>query len=161
MVIFILVLSLIVVLAAVYALWVRNWLKSKSWAQPFFAWIEPIEIALFKKSPTILFARLKVLTGVLLAALTSLGGIDLTPIMPFVPDQYEPYLKAVFNLMPLILSVVGWMDESLRKKTTLPIEIVAVPEKVIAENSEVAKTVAEAKSTNVVAIAAIDEAKAA
>ena len=88
-----------------YALSGRTWLKSKSWAQGFFAWIEPIEIVLYKKSETILLARAKMFLGVLLSSLTFLGTIDLTPIMPFVPDQYEPYVRAAFNLIPLSISL--------------------------------------------------------
>jgi len=143
-----------------YALWGRAWLKSKSWAQPFFDWIEPIELVLFKKSETILFARLKILTGLLLAVLTNLGTIDLTPIMPFVPEKYQGWLHIAFNLAPLMLSVVGWMDEQLRKRTTLPIEVVAVPDKTIAENPKVAEAVAMAVATKTEAVAAVNEAKA-
>jgi hypothetical protein len=143
-----------------YALWGRAWLKSKSWAQPFFDWIEPIELVLFKKSETILFARLKILTGLMLAVLTNLGTIDLTPIMPFVPEKYQGWLHIAFNLAPLMLSVVGWMDEQLRKRTTLPIEVVAVPDKTIAENPKVAEAVAMAVATKTEAVAAVNEAKA-
>lgn len=148
------------VVLTVYALWGRDRLKSKPWAAPFFAWIEPIEIALFKKSSVILFARLKMFSGVLLTLLTSFGEINLSPFMPFVPEKYQPWVNGAVNLMPLILTFVGWMDEKLRNATTLPIQVVAVPEKVIAENPTVAATVAEAVSTNTVAIAAIAEAKA-
>lgn len=161
MTIFAVSLFILAALLTVYALWVREWLKTKSWAAGFFAWVEPIEIALFKKSVVILFARLKVLTGLLLMLLAQVGSIDLTPIMPFVPEKYQGVIHFIVNLAPLALTIVGWMDERLRNATTLPIEIVAVPEKVIAENPQVAVTVAEAKSTNTVAIAAIDEAKAA
>lgn len=143
-----------------YALWGRAWLKSKSWAQPFFDRIEPIELFLFKKSETILFARLKILTGLLLAVLTNLGTIDLTPIMPFVPEKYQGWLHIAFNLAPLMLSVVGWMDEQLRKRTTLPIEVVAVPDKTIAGNPKVAEAVAIAVATKTEAVAAVNEAKA-
>jgi hypothetical protein len=116
------------VFLTIYALWGRDWLKSKPWAQAFFDWIEPIEIALFRKSPTILFARLKVLTGLLLTWLTAAGDIDLTPILPFVPEKYQGLINGAAKALPLVLSLVGWADESLRKKTTLPIELVAVPE---------------------------------
>lgn len=161
MTIFAVSLFILAILLTWYALWGRDWLKAKPWAERFFAWIEPIEIVLYKKSQTILWARLKMLIGALLTVLTYLGTIDLAPIMPFVPDQYEATLRAVFNLLPMIITLVGMADERLRNKVTLPIEIVAVPEKVIAENPVVAATVADAVSTNVVAIAAIDEAKAA
>ena len=155
------VLAIITGLILWYALHGREWLKTKSWAQGFFAWIEPIEIALFRKSETILFARLKMLTGLILTLLTQIGSIDLTPIMPFVPDGYEPIVRVAFNLMPLIITFVGWMDESLRKTTTKPIELVAVPDKVVAETPRLAEAVAMADATKVEAVAAIAETKAA
>ena len=126
----------IAVLVAVllwYAVQGREWLKSKTWASGFFAVVEPVEIALFRKSETILFARLKMLSGIALAALTMLGTIDLTPLMPFVPDQYEPIVRGAFNLLPLILTVIGWLDERLRNTTTKPIELVAVAERDISQ----------------------------
>lgn len=152
-----LTLLIVSVVLTVYALWVRDWLKKQSWAQGFFAWIEPIEIALFKKSSVILFARLKMLTGAILALLTNLGTIDLTSVMPFVPEKYQPYLHAFFNLTPLLLTMVGWMDEKLRNATTLPIEVVAVPDKVIAENPVVANAVATAVVAKTEAVAAVKE----
>ena len=159
------VLAVITGLLLWYALQGREWLKTKSWAQGFFAWIEPIEIVLFRKSETILFARLKMFTGMLLMILSQIGTIDLTPFMPFVPDQWEPYVRATFNLMPLIITFVGWMDENLRKTTTKPIELVAVADKVVAENPALAQTIAKADELKVEAVAvtavAVAEAKAA
>lgn len=155
------VLAVITGLVLWYALQGREWLKSKPWAEGFFALVEPIEIALFRKSETILFARLKMLTGLLLMILSQIGTIDLTPFMPFVPDQWEPYVRAAFNLMPLIITAVGWMDESLRKTTTKPLELVAVPDKVVAETPRLAEAVAMADATKVEAVAAVVEAKAA
>lgn len=154
-------LFILAVALTVYALWGREWLKSKSWAAGFFTLVEPFEIALYKKSETILFARLKMLTGLLLTILAQVGTLDLTPIMPFVPEKYQGIVHVLVNFTPTILMLVGWLDEQLRNKVMLPIKIVAVSEKVIAENPAVAATVADAVSTNTVAIAAIDEAKAA
>ena len=151
-----LVLLALSVLLTVYALWIREWLKAKPWAAPFFAWIEPIEIALYQKSEVILFARLKVLGGLLLAMLTNIGTIDLTPLMPFVPEKWQPYVHAVFNLMPLILSAVGWFDEQLRKKTTKPIELVAVPAASV--TPEVAVAIAQADEAKEQAVATVKAA---
>jgi hypothetical protein len=148
-------LAVITGLLLAYALKGREWLKSKSWAQPFFAWVEPIEILLFRKSETILFARLKMLTGVLLMILSQVGTIDLTPIMPFVPDQYEPYIRAVFNLMPLIITAVGWMDEKLRNTTTKPIELVAVPD--TGQTAEVKVAIAQAEDAKELAVAVVKD----
>lgn len=155
------ILALVAALLTWYALWGREWLKAKPWASGFFEWIEPFELTLFKKSQTILFARLKMLSGVILMALTQLGTIDLSPIMPFVPDKYEPFVRVAFNLLPLTLTLMGAIDEKLRNATTLPIEVVAVPDKVIAENPKVAEAVAAAEVTKVEAVAAVAEAKAA
>lgn len=157
--------AIIVAILLVYALWGRDWLKSKPWAQSFFDWIEPVEIFLFKKSPTILFARLKVFTGFLLTYLTSIGSIDLTPVTPFVPEKYRWLVNGAVALLPLIISIVGGLDEYLRKKTTLPIELVAVPDKVLAENPRAAEAVAMAEQTKTEAVAvtavAVAEAKKA
>lgn len=147
------------VLAAFVALWVtlvRPWLRTKSWAARFFAWIEPVEIALWRKSETILWARLKMVVGVLLTVLTQIGTLDITPIMPLVPDAYEDLFRTIFGLLPLIITLMGWIDEQLRKDTTKPIEVVAAPEAVKAALPEVVA----AEVANIQAVAAIDVAKA-
>jgi hypothetical protein len=155
------VLSVITVLLLWYALKGRAWLKSKPWASGFFAWVEPIEIVLFKKSETILFARLKILSGLVLTVLTQVGTIDLTPFMPFVPDKYQGYVNAAVNALPLVISVMGWADERLRNTTSKPIELVAVPDKVVAESPKLAEAVAMADATKAEAVAVVTEAKAA
>lgn len=158
---FLLLLAFIVALLLVYALWGREWLKTKDWAAPFFAWIEPYEIALFRKSEVILFARLKVVTGVLLSLLAQLGAIDFTPLLPFLPEKYHGLVHFAANLTPLALTIVGWMDERLRVKTTMPIEVIAVPDKVKAENPKVAAAVEAAVIAKVEAVAVVKEEKAA
>ena len=110
-----------------YAAYGRPWLKSKPWAAKFFEWIEPLELLLFKNSETILFARLKILTGVVLTLLTQLGSIDLTPIMPYIPEAHRGLVQFALNLMPLGLTLVGMLDERLRNGTTKPLELVALP----------------------------------
>lgn len=149
------------VLMLVYALWGRDWLKKQSFAQGFFAWVEPIEIALFRKSPTILFARIKMLGGVILTLMTQLGEIDITPLMPLVPEKWQGVVRVSFNMLPMILTFMGTMDEKQRNATTLPIEVVAVPDKVIAENPVVAEAVATAVVAKETAVAAVAEQKAA
>lgn len=159
------VLSIITALLLWYALQGRDWLKSKSWAQPFFAWVEPVEIVLFKKSQTILFARLLSGLGLILTGLQQFNGVDLTPILPFVPEKYQSLLTIGVNCLPLLITAIGWMVEKLRNVTTKPIELVAVPDKVVAANPEVARLVSEADDTKNVAVAvtaqAVAEAKAA
>jgi hypothetical protein len=149
----------IVALLTWYALWGRDWLKSKSWAQGFFAWIEPIEIRLFKKSQTILFARLKIVSGLVLMGLSQAGEINLTPFMPFVPEQYQAYVNIAVNCLPLLLSLMGWIDEQLRNKTTAPLELVAIAEK--DQTPVVKEAIAMADATKTEAVAAVAEAKAA
>jgi hypothetical protein len=151
----------VAILLTWYALWGRDWLKSKPWAQGFFAWIEPIEIKLFKKSQTILFARLKIVSGLILTMLTQAGTINLTPLMPFVPEQYQAYVNVAVNCLPLALSLMGWIDEALRNKTTAPLEIVALSDKAVADSPKLAEAVAMADQTKTEAVAAVVEAKAA
>jgi len=149
---------IVAALVAVYVVWVRKWLKTKAWAQGFFAWVEPIELFLFSKSETILWARLKQFTGVLLTFLTSMGAIDITPLMPFVPDAYEGMFRAVFNLIPLVITLVGIVDEKLRRDTTKPLALVAIPEKDI--TPAVAEAIAVAEVAKVEAVAVVKEAEA-
>jgi hypothetical protein len=155
---FLIIFAIIAGLVIFYALKGRAWLKTKPWAQGFFSLIEPVEIVLFRKSETILFARLKMLTGLILTLLTQIGSIDLTPIMPFVPNGWEPYVRVAFNLMPLIITFVGWMDESLRKTTTKPIELVAVPDKVAEANPKIADAIATAEVAKTEAVAEVKQA---
>lgn len=149
-------LILLFALLFVYALYGRPWLKQQAWAKGFFDWIEPIEIVLYKKSETILLARAKVVTGALLTVLTFLGTIDITPLMPFVPDKYEGALHIVFNLIPLSISLLGLADEKLRNQTTAPIEIVAAPEKTM--TPEIKEAIAMADATKAEAVEAVKKA---
>lgn len=144
-------------LVLTYALWGRAWLKSKPWSERFFTAIEPYELFLFKKSETILVARLKMLTGALLTLQTQVGSIDLTPIMPFVPEKYQPYVNFAINLAPLVLSAIGFMDEKLRNETTKPIELVAVQERAMPQ--AVADAIAVADYAKASAVATVTDAK--
>ncbi len=149
-------LAAVVLVLVWYAAFGREWLKAKPWAEGFFAAIEPWEISLYKKSETILFARLKIVTGLLLSLLTMLGGIDMTAITPFVPSQHQGKVNLVVNLLPLAISLVGWLDEHLRNGTTKPLELVAVPDTkpvpvVVADAVEVAEV------TKVVAVAVVKD----
>jgi hypothetical protein len=155
------VLAVITGLLLLYALWGREWLKTKPWAQGFFAWIEPIEITLYRKSETILFARLKVVWGIALTVLMQLSSANLTPLLPFVPEKHRGLAEAAINSLPLLLSLLGAADEKQRLTTTKPIELVAVPDKVVAETPKLAEAVAIADATKFEAVAAVAEAKAA
>lgn len=162
-------LVVVAVLVASYVLYVREWLQRREkeqeaapngpqWAVRWFDFWEPIEIYLWRKSETILFARFKVFLGASLTLLTQIGTIDLYPIMPFFPDKYRPFLEFAFNCVPLLITLVGLMDEKLRRDTTKPLELVAIREENVPPEvreailkAELAKrqaveTVAEAKS---------------
>jgi hypothetical protein len=151
----------VAVLLTWYAVSGRDWLKSKPWpwVQRFFAWIEPIEIKLFKKSQTILFARLKIVSGLILTGLTQAGTINLSPFMPLVPDEYQFYVNVAVNSLPIALSVMGWIDELLRNKTTAPLELVAIAEK--DKTPEVEEAIAMADQTKTEAVEAVAQATAA
>lgn len=144
----------VVILASLftgYAL-VRPWLKAQPWAAGFFAAVDRLEILLYKKSETILFARLKMLTGVILMLLTQLGTIDLTPLMPYIPEAHRSLAQFFINLLPLGVTIVGMMDERLRNTTTKPIELVALPEnKPLPAEVETAVAVAEQAKAEAVA----------
>jgi len=142
-------------LVALYVLIGRPWLRRH--APGFFATIEPVEIALWKKSETILWARLKMLSGVLLTILTQAGTIDLTPLVPFVPETYRPLVTTAVNMLPMSVTFVGFVDEWLRRRTTKPLELVAVPDNA---PLEVSQAVAKADAAKIVAVATVQEAKA-
>lgn len=158
---FLLPIALIVAVILVYALWGRDWLKAKPWAAPFFEWIEPIEVRLFKKSQTILVARTLSILGPVLTLLTQLGTVDITPLMPFVPDEHQGLVQFVWNLLPLTITGLGMIVEKLRNNTTLPLEVVAVPSKVLAENETVAAAVASVEVAKEEAVAVVKEEKVA
>lgn len=147
--------------AVVYALWLRPWLKRQQWAQPFFAWVEPLEIALFKNSETILFARLKVAVGLLLAALTYLSTTDISPILPLLPEAWRGHAQAIIALLPLLLSLVGMADERLRYTTTKPVELVALPLESKPIPPQVAIAVAEADMAKEAAVEVVKQREAA
>ncbi len=153
---FLIAMALITGLLLWYAMVGRAWLKTKPWAASFLSWIEPVEIALFKKSETILFARINTSLGVILTVLTQLGAIDITPLMPFVPPKYAGIVRAVYSCIPLALSFFGAIVEWLRNRTTMPVELVAVPDKLVAQIPAVANAVAAADAAKAQAVAIVN-----
>ena len=152
-------LAVVTALALLWSLWGRDWLKSRGWAwsDAFFAWVEPIEIKLWKNSKTIFKARLLMVVGALTTALTQAGAIDITPLMPFVPDEWEPTVKVLWGMLPMTITLFGWIDEQLRKDTKLPLDVVALPEQ---KPPEVAAVVEKLEATNAAAVTAVQVAKA-
>jgi hypothetical protein len=135
-----------------YVLGGREWLKRKPWAQGAFAKIEPLEITLWRKSETILWARFQQLLGVILTLLMGIGTLDLSPLFPLLPDQY----KWLPSLLPLILTVLGRVEEWNRTHTTKPVELVEVPDKV---SPGVAAALQEAETTKENAVVAVEAAE--
>lgn len=144
--------TFLIAMLTAYAL-ARPWLRDRPWLKWFFDWIEPIEISLWKKSETLLFARTKMLAGILFTALTQLGEVDITPLMPFIPDEYERVVRFAWNLIPLSLTILGWIDQQQRYDTTKPVEIVALPEEKTVAEAEAVKKVeaANAEAKEIVA----------
>ncbi len=156
-----LILLIVVGITLIWALWARNWLKAQpwGWSQALFAWLDPFEVAVYKKSETILVARTKMVVGVVLTMLQQFDGVDITPIMPLLPEKYQGYIQIAINLLPLTLTLIGMMDERLRNTTTQPLELVALSDKELAK-PEVAAAVVEATATKEAAVDVVTAAKA-
>jgi hypothetical protein len=149
-------LAAFLVVSALVAIWValvRPWLRTKDWAAGFFAKIETFEITVYKKSESILWARFLQLLGAVLTALASLGEFDLTPLFPFLPDKW----KWVPGILPMVVSLAGWIQERMRKDTTKPLEVVALPED---KPPELAAAVSRAEAATDRAVVAAETAKA-
>lgn len=149
-------LSLLTAFVILYVAMFRPWLRQKSWAEGFFRLIEPVELHLWRKSETILFARFKMLIGMLLSLLTSIGQINIEPILVFFHPEQQGKVRLALGLLPLAITIIGWVDEQLRKDTSKPLELVAVPEN---KPPEVAQAIMQADVAKVEAIAAVDVAK--
>lgn len=131
----------LVVFIIVWVTYGRDWVATTQRGARFLAWIEPFEIALYKKSNTILWARFKMLTGALLTLMTQMGEIDITPLLPLLSEKWRGPVQVGFNFLPLTITLMGMIDEQQRNNTTKPVEIVALPNAVLAE-PEVAQAVA-------------------
>lgn len=165
MAIAIIILCLLVGLLFLYAIVLRPWLKTQPWAIKFFAWIDPLELALFKKSEQVLAGRLLWFGGLIVTAYDAVGAyfssLDFTPITTRVLD----FLHVPQDLRGLTLSAfvtaLGLMIVNLRKKVTKPLELVAVSDKQVAENPKVAEAIAMADQTKTEAVNAVADAKVA
>lgn len=158
---FITIFLFIIVLVLVYALALRPWLKTKPWAQVVFTKIEPLEIALFKKSETVLVGRLVWLGG---SVVTIYDGIATY----FSNMSWEPLTTRVMDLLHVpqdlrgltlsaTLTGLGLAIVHLRKRTTQPLTLVAAP----ADLPPVAAAaVARADATEETAVAAVATAAA-
>jgi hypothetical protein len=142
-----------------YILSGREYLKKQAWAQGFFRAVEPIEIALFQKSETILAGRLIWATSAIVAAHDAVaafaGTLNWTPVtnrlLASVPEDLRGLIIAV---IPFGLGLlINW----LRKRTTKPLEVVAVPQSAI--TPAVAEKMAVAEEAKHEVVAAIKNAE--
>jgi hypothetical protein len=152
--------AMILIIALWYLLVGRAWLKTKSWARGFFSAIEPIEIALFKKSETVLAGRLLWFGGLIVSSYDAVAvfaqGLDLTPVTSRVLAQVPEDMRGL--VVTAVFTLIGYLMVWLRKRTTKPIEIVAASDKDSTPNTVAAVAAADAASDN--AVAAVTEAKA-
>lgn len=155
------VLAFIVGLAFLYALVLRPWLKKQTWAQSFFAWIDPVELTLFKKSETILVGRLLWVGGLFVtfydAAATFIHSLDITPLTTRIFDwlSIPPDMRSLS--MSAFIGILGLLINRLRKTTTKPLELVAVPDAKLPPAA--AQAVAQAEVAKDAAVQAVAEAK--
>jgi len=155
------ILVAIVVLLALYALVLRPWLKKQAWAQGFFASVDGIESTLFKKSETILVGRLLWVGGLLVTFYDGLAtfvhSLDITPLTTRIFDwlQIPPDMR---NLSATaFIGIVGLLINRLRKTTTKPLEVVALPQAQVTPAA--AQAIAQADAANQQAVQAVAEAK--
>lgn len=164
MAIAIIILCLIVAFLFVYAIVLRPWLQKQPWAVKFFAWIDPLELALFKKSEQVLAGRLVWLGGLIVTAYDAVGAywsnLDFTPITTRVLDflHVPPDLRGL--TLSAFVTALGLMIVNLRKKVTKPLELVAVSDKDVAANPKVAEAIAMADKTKTEAVNVVADAKA-
>jgi hypothetical protein len=161
MTIFLLVLALLVALAFIYALVLRPWLKKQPWAQGFFASVDTLESALFKKSETILVGRLLWIGGLFVTFYDGLATfvhtLDLTPLTTRIFDwlQIPPDMR---NLSATAaIGIIGLLINRLRKTTTKPLDVVALPQSQVTPAA--AQAIAKADDANQQAVQAVAEAK--
>lgn len=146
-----LALGILTLIVGVYVAGGRAMLKRQAWTAGFFARIEPIEIACWRKSEAILWARFLQGAGLVLTLLTTLGSFDLSPLFPLLPAGYQ-WLPPI---LPLVVSVAGVLQENLRRYTTKPLELVEVPD-VAPSKVAAALDIAQDITDTAVAIVAID-----
>lgn len=146
--------AVLTAIVAVLVVWVLPWLEGKP---AVMAVLDPIAIPLWKKSKSIFWARWLQLIGLgvpivqgLLQLLVFIGGIDVSPYLVIIPAEYQAY---VF----LFIYVCGQLGVWLRKETTKPLEVVALPED---KPRELQLAVAKVEAANMLAVVEAKEAKA-
>lgn len=151
---------IIVGLILAYALAIRPWLKTQAWAVRFFAWVEPFERNVFKKSETVLVGRLVWLGGAIVTLydgfLAYFSSLNVEPLTTRVMD----FLHIPQDLRGLTLSAavtaIGLAMVRLRKTTTKPLEVVAAPQNL---SPTATAAVQRAETANQRAVEAVAEVK--
>lgn len=147
--------ALIVVLIVWYALAGRKWLKAQPWAEGFFAVVEPIEIALYRKSETLLVGRLLSVGSFIVTSYDALAmlapSLDLTPITARLLAPVPPDMRGMVasGLLMLVGLAITW----LRKRTSKPLEVVAASD----DDPMTALANAKVETTNAQAVAAVTQ----
>lgn len=147
-------LGVVTALVLWYALWGRMWLKRQEWAKGFFAVVEPVEIFLWRKSETLLWARFLMLLGIIPPLLEQFDALKplLEVLAPYMPEEWQHYMSLTFT-------VLGIIGEIQRRYTTKPLTLVEIPEsKPMPIEVEVA--MARAESAKHEAVAVVGEARA-
>lgn len=145
-----------------FALWFamvgRAWLKTTFIGQKLLGWIEPVEIALYKKSETILIGRLTWLGGGIVtihdALAVFLASQDWTPITARVLASVPPDMRPV--VLSGTITLIGFLMNWLRKRTAKPIEVVAAPATPVNAIAE-----ARVEAANAAAVATVEAEKVA
>lgn len=146
--------AVLTALVMAYATVVRPWMRNTTWGCDVLKAIEPFERWVYLKSETLLVARWHQFVGVVLSVVGFLGGIDWSLVALLTPDWIDPYLPA----MPLILNVIGTVFEALRRDSTKPIEVVALPQDKPPEVAAAVEKLELAKKEAVAAAEAYGEA---
>lgn len=160
MTIFLIILSVIIALILLYALVGRTWLKDQSWTAGFFSWIEPFEIVLFKKSESVLIGRMLWIGGLFVTFYDGIAvfmsSLDLTPLTTRILDGLHIPSDMRGLTVTAFIAMLGRLVLWLRKRTTKPLEVVAVADKDI--TPAVAQALVKADVAKDNAVAAVVEA---
>lgn len=145
MIVAVIVLVVLGALIAVYGMGGRDWLKAQPWTAWFYKWIEPIEITLWRKSETILWSRFLVIVGLLPPLFEQLEKLNIPALQGMVPEKYQAWWTLSFT-------VIGIINEMMRRNTTKPLEIVELSDNV---SPQVAAAVEAAQVSKDIAVATV------
>lgn len=132
MTIFLACVVILVCLIVLYAMWLRPKLKTTAWGARFLAWVEPVEVTLFKKSETILMGRLLWVGGLFVSLYDGIAtfahSLDMTPLTTRILDLFHVPQDLRGLTVSGFLMAIGLMINNLRSKITKPLSLVEVPE---------------------------------